>query len=65
MVTAPGGLEVTRRTGAEGSYLFLINHGSETAHVRAKGHDLVTDRQLTGTLSLQGGAVAVVREETN
>jgi beta-galactosidase len=65
MVTAPVGLEVTRRTGAEGSYLFLINHGSETAHVRAKGHDLVSDRQLTGTLSLQGGAVAVVREETN
>lgn len=63
MITAPVGLEVTRRTGPSGSYLFLINHGAETAHLRAKGHELVTDRQLTGTLSLQGGAVAVVREE--
>jgi beta-galactosidase len=65
MVTAPAGLEVTRRAGPDRSYLFVINHGSETAHLRANGWDLVADRQLTGTLSLQGGTVAVVREEMN
>jgi len=63
MVTAPAGFEVTRRTGPEGSYLFMINHGTETAHVMAHGHELIADRQLAGTLSLQGGAVAVVKEE--
>jgi beta-galactosidase len=63
MVTAPAGLEVTRRTGPEGSYLFIINHGTETAHVMAQGHELIADRKLAGTLSLRGGAVAVVKEE--
>lgn len=63
MVTTPAGLEVTRRIGPDRSYLFLINHGTETAHLRANGHELLKDRELTGTLSLQGGSVAVVREE--
>ena len=64
MVTAPAGLEVTRRTGENGSYLFLINHGAETAHVRTSGRDLVSDRDVTGTLSLKAGMAAVVREES-
>jgi len=63
MVTAPAGLEATRRTGEDGSYLFLINHGSETAHVRAEGRDLVSERDVSGTLSLKPGMAAVVREE--
>jgi beta-galactosidase len=63
LVTAPDGVEAVRRTGPQGSYLFLINHGSETAHIRATGHDLVADKRVTGSLSVQPGAVAVVREE--
>jgi beta-galactosidase len=62
MATAPAGLEVTRRRSATGSYLFLINHGNETAHLRTTGHELVTDRAVAGTLSLLPGKVAVVRE---
>ncbi len=64
MVTAPSGLEVTRRSGESGSYLFLINHGTDTAHVRAEGRDLVADRDVGGTLSLLPGRAAVVREES-
>ena len=63
MATAPVGLEATRRTGEDGSYLFLINHGAETAHVRAAGRDLVSARDVSGTLSLKPGMTAVVREE--
>lgn len=65
MVTAPGGLEVTRRTGDGRSYLFVINHGTETAHMMAEGYELITDRQLRGRLSLEAGGCAVVREEMN
>lgn len=63
MVTAPAGLEATRRIGERHSYLFLINHGDETAHVRTTGRDLASDRDVAGTLSLKGGMVAVIREE--
>ena len=63
MVTAPSGLEVTRRRGDSGCFLFLINHGSETAHVLAKGHDLVADTAINGRLSLLPGRVAVIQEE--
>jgi beta-galactosidase len=64
MVTAPAGLEATRRTGEDGSYLFVMNHGAETAHVRAAGRDLVSDRDVAGTLSVRAGMAAVVREES-
>lgn len=64
MVTSPAGLEATRRVGERSSYLFLINHGAETAHVRASGRDLVSDRDVTGTMSLRAGTAAVVREES-
>ncbi len=62
MVTAPAGLEATRRVGDRASYLFLINHGSDAAHVRATGYDLVADREVTGTASVTAGGVAVIRQ---
>ncbi len=62
MVTAPDGLEVVRRSGPDRSYLFLINHGDETAHVAASGHDLVGDREIGRTVSVRPGDVAVIRE---
>lgn len=61
-VTLPAAVEVMRRSGDSGSFLFVINHGKETAHVLARGHDLVADRPVAGTLSVRPGAVAVVRE---
>ena len=64
-VTAPPGLEAVRRSNADASYLFVINHGEEAAHLRTKGRDLVADRDVTGTLSLKAGAVAIVEEETD
>lgn len=62
MVTAPQGLEVVRREGPSGSYLFLINHGTETAHIAAHGHDLVADRAVERRVSLRAGDAAVIRE---
>lgn len=64
LVTAPAGMEAVRRTGPDSSFLFVVNHGTETAHLAARGHDLVQDREVAGRLSLQPGGCAVVREET-
>ena len=63
MATAPPGVEAVRRTGDGKSFLFLINHGDETAHIIARGEELLGGSQLTGSLSLQPGSCAVVAEE--
>lgn len=60
---APAGVELVRRTGERGSFLFAINHGTSDAEVPVPGHDLVADEPTGGTLRLSPGAVAVVREE--
>lgn len=62
MATAPAGLEVVRRHNGDSSYLFLINHGGETAHMAVTGHDLVQNRPVQGRLSVQAGECAVVKE---
>ena len=63
LVTAPAGIEAVRRVGSDSSFLFLINHGTETAHLAVRGYDLVQDRAVAGRLSLQPGRCAAVREE--
>jgi beta-galactosidase len=55
--------EVVRRRGDDRSYLFVINHGTEPIEHPARGEDLVTGRTVDGVLTVQGGGVAVVREE--
>jgi beta-galactosidase len=62
-VSAGPGVEIVRRSGQVGSFLFAINHGSEGAHVAATGVDLVSGRRLDGGLELPGGACALVRED--
>jgi len=61
---APGdaGLERTRRTSADGSWLFAINHGDVDQRVEVHGVDLVSGREATGELVVPAGAVACVRE---
>ncbi|CUR62399.1 putative beta-galactosidase [metagenome] len=56
-------VEVTRRVGADASWLFVINHGEDDAPVAVDGHDLVADRAVSGDLVVPAGGVAVVREE--
>ncbi|MEO7753382.1 MAG: beta-galactosidase [Terracoccus sp.] len=58
----PKGVEATRRSSDDGSWLFLLNH-TDTEHVvTAAGQDLVADRLVDGSVTLAPGAVAVIRE---
>ena len=60
--TRPG-VEVVRRTAEDGrSWLFAINHTEEPAVLEVRGHDLVADEEVDGTLEVGPGGVAVVRE---
>lgn len=58
----PDGVERVRRVGAAGSWLFVLNHSTEPVRVAATGRDLVAGRDVTGSLELAAGAVAVVAE---
>lgn len=60
---ADAGLEVTRRVGDGGSYLFAINHDAEERAVEVSGRELLGDEPVAGRLVVPAGAVAVVREE--
>jgi beta-galactosidase len=54
-------VEIIRRTGENGSYLFVINHGAEDVEIAATGHDLVSDAPTTGTVP--AGAVRIIKED--
>ncbi|MFC4064662.1 beta-galactosidase [Actinoplanes subglobosus] len=58
-----GKTEIVRRRGDGRSYLFVINHGTEPVDHPTRGCDLVTGERVDGVLTVQGGGVAVVREE--
>lgn len=63
-VPAPGAgpdVEIVRRIGDAGSFLFVINHGSTDVEVTASGHDLVTDAPATGLVP--AGAVRIIKED--
>ncbi len=54
-------VEIVRRSGESGSYLFVINHGDSAVEIPASGHDLVTDAPATG--SVPAGAVRIIKED--
>lgn len=63
-IPVPPGVEAVRRHAPSGgaSWLFLINHTSTSATVRAEGHDLLTGRPLPAAgLTLPAGGAAVIR----
>ncbi|WP_458247802.1 beta-galactosidase [Streptomyces sp. MAI_2237] len=59
----PRDVEVVRRTGDSGSYLFSINHTATDAKVplEAHGTELLTGERAAGRLEVPAGAVRVVR----
>ncbi|MEV5886065.1 beta-galactosidase [Streptomyces sp. NPDC052020] len=59
----PRDVEVVRRTGESGSYLFAINHTASDAKVplEAPGTDVLTGERAAGRLMVPSGAVRVVR----
>ncbi|KTS60116.1 beta-galactosidase [Microbacterium testaceum] len=58
---APG-VEAVRRTSAEATYLFLINHADEPGWADVSGVDLLTGQEHDQRVVLEPGAVAVIRE---
>jgi beta-galactosidase len=59
----PTDVEVVRRSGEGGDYLFAINHTTAEAKVdpAAHGTELLTGERVTGPLAVPPGAVRVVR----
>ncbi|NEA98951.1 beta-galactosidase [Streptomyces sp. SID13726] len=63
VLTAPvAGVEAVRRNGSDADYLFLIDHGGSGAEVPADGVDLLTGKEVIGSVSVPPGGVAVVRQ---
>lgn len=54
-------LEMVRRQGESGSYLFAINHGRTDAELDIAGFELL-DQRPVATLQVPAGAVRVLRE---
>ena len=59
----PRDVEVVRRTGASGTYLFAVNHTGSDVKVplEAAGTELLTGEPAAGRLAVPAGAVRVVR----
>jgi beta-galactosidase len=59
----PRDVEVVRRTGESGSYLFAINHTASDAKVplEVPGTDVLTGERAAGRLMVPAGTVRVVR----
>ncbi|MEV6959863.1 beta-galactosidase [Streptomyces sp. NPDC051207] len=59
----PRDVEVVRRTGESGTYLFVINHTATDAKVplETSGTELLTGERAAGRLAVPAGAVRVVR----
>ncbi|MBZ9645752.1 beta-galactosidase [Streptomyces sp. PSKA30] len=59
----PRDVEVVRRTGESGTFLFVINHTSADAKVPldTSGTELLTGERAAGRLAVPAGAVRVVR----
>jgi beta-galactosidase len=55
-------VDVVRRTGESGSYLFVINHSQDAVDVPVSGYEL-TQGEPTTALHVPAGAVRVVRED--
>ena len=59
---APQDVEVVRRVGPTASYLFVLNHGVESATIKVRGVDLLGGALIDGSLTIPAGMVAVVKE---
>lgn len=55
-------VEVVRRQGEQGSYVFVINHSENEVAVDARGRDLLTDQPVDGTAVVAAGAVRIIEE---
>jgi beta-galactosidase len=56
------GLEIVRRIGDAGSFLFVINHTDAELEVHARGVDLLSGESVEGRVPVVAGAVRVIHE---
>ncbi|RHA38153.1 beta-galactosidase [Cellulomonas rhizosphaerae] len=61
---AGNGLDVVRRSAADRSYLFLINHRTDDVDVDVVGHELVTGTWADASVTVPAGAVRIIRERS-
>jgi beta-galactosidase len=61
--TPAADVELVRRRGPDGSWLFILNHSAEKVTVGASGHDLLSGQHLSDPLQLAPGGCAVLRQE--
>ncbi|MHA7581338.1 beta-galactosidase [Paenibacillus vandeheii] len=63
LLNTPEGVEVTARTKDGQQYLFVMNHNATSQSYdlgKAKAHDLLTDRSLSGTIEIEGRGVQLL-----
>ncbi|WP_285137541.1 beta-galactosidase [Microbacterium sp. lyk4-40-TSB-66] len=58
---APG-VEVVRRAGSDRSFIFIVNHTTDTVEIAAHGRDAITGVAIDGTAVVAGGAVRIIEE---
>lgn len=61
ILDSPEGLETVVRSGADKSFLFLINHSEEEHKYSAQGFELIVGEDVADTVVIPPGAVRVVR----
>ncbi|MGG5260360.1 beta-galactosidase [Phycicoccus avicenniae] len=59
---APAGVEVVRRSSADGSWLFVLNHTDTDTTLTVAGHDLVSGRDVGPSTTVAARTAAVIRE---
>ena len=62
VASVPPGVDVVRRRGPAGSWLFVINHTEEPCHVDVLGYDLVAGAPVGPTTTVPARRAAVIRE---
>ncbi|WP_349899272.1 beta-galactosidase [Parafrigoribacterium soli] len=58
----PADVEVVRRADGASSWLFVINHSEQEARLETAGVELISAKEVDGTLIVPAGEVAVVRQ---
>ena len=64
--SADAGVEITRRVGERGSFVFVLNHNQQPKDVRFGDQrltDLMTGEPVSGTRTIAGRDVMILREE--
>ncbi|ABM08683.1 beta-galactosidase [Paenarthrobacter aurescens] len=59
-VQPPAGLEVASRDSEDGTFTFLINHTDADAEYPARGRNLISGEDVSGTAHIPAGTICVV-----